>query len=54
MQKYALTFRIFNNDQNPSKYSFAYAHTHFQKIRALVITDSNSRDSLLCFISENR
>jgi hypothetical protein len=35
MQKYAPTFRICNNDQNPSKYAFAYAHMHFQKIRAL-------------------
>jgi hypothetical protein len=37
MQKYVLTFRICNNDQKPSKYAFAYAYMHFQKIRALVI-----------------
>jgi hypothetical protein len=35
MQKYALMFRICNNDQKPSKYAFAYAHMHFKKIRAL-------------------
>jgi hypothetical protein len=38
MQKYALMFRICSNDQKPSKYAFAYAHMHFQKIRALVMT----------------
>jgi hypothetical protein len=35
MQKYALTFRICNNDQKYLKYAFAYAHMHFKKIRAL-------------------
>jgi hypothetical protein len=35
MQKYALTFRICNNDENPQ-------NMHFQKIRALLISKANT------------
>jgi hypothetical protein len=40
MQKYPLTFRICNNNQKLSKYVFSYAHMHFKKIRALLMTQS--------------
>jgi hypothetical protein len=51
MQKYALTFRICNNDHKPSKYAFAYAHMHFKKIRALFITQRRAHFCILRSLS---